>query len=210
MRATTWWFFLLGLFVVGGICILVDMKMEYFDHDSDTQIMENFGLVSVIVGIPLIILVIILRRRFEIIRNKEVDFNSFAYYGILPALFFGFAFFGGLFGNINPNAPAPFYYGASIVLFLVGIRRLYKFLKSRQNSYHQQNEYDYSYEEKNSQQNYEEIIDELKKDKEEISRIKDLQKKYDVKESESNFCESCGKSLKQTAKFCGKCGTPVP
>ena len=28
-------------------------------------------------------------------------------------------------------------------------------------------------------------------------------------ESESNFCDNCGKSLKKTAKFCGKCGTPV-
>ena len=27
-------------------------------------------------------------------------------------------------------------------------------------------------------------------------------------ESESNFCDNCGKSLKKTAKFCGKCGTP--
>ncbi len=29
-------------------------------------------------------------------------------------------------------------------------------------------------------------------------------------ESESNFCENCGKSLKPTTKFCGKCGTPIP
>ena len=29
-------------------------------------------------------------------------------------------------------------------------------------------------------------------------------------ESESNFCENCGKSLKSTTKFCGKCGTPIP
>ena len=27
-------------------------------------------------------------------------------------------------------------------------------------------------------------------------------------ESESIFCENCGKPLKPTAKFCGKCGTP--
>ena len=30
------------------------------------------------------------------------------------------------------------------------------------------------------------------------------------KESESNFCENCGKTLRPTTKFCGKCGTPVP
>ena len=29
-----------------------------------------------------------------------------------------------------------------------------------------------------------------------------------TRESESNFCENCGKSLRSTAKFCGKCGTP--
>ena len=29
-------------------------------------------------------------------------------------------------------------------------------------------------------------------------------------ESESNFCENCGKSLSSTTKFCGKCGTPKP
>ena len=28
-------------------------------------------------------------------------------------------------------------------------------------------------------------------------------------ESESNFCDNCGKSLKKTAKFCGKCGNKV-
>ena len=28
-----------------------------------------------------------------------------------------------------------------------------------------------------------------------------------AKESESNFCENCGKSLKPEAKFCGGCGT---
>ena len=27
------------------------------------------------------------------------------------------------------------------------------------------------------------------------------------KESESNFCENCGNTLKPTAKFCGGCGT---
>ena len=27
-------------------------------------------------------------------------------------------------------------------------------------------------------------------------------------ESESDFCENCGKSLEPTTKFCGKCGTP--
>ncbi len=31
-----------------------------------------------------------------------------------------------------------------------------------------------------------------------------------VKESESNFCDNCGKSLRPAAKFCGSCGTPVP
>ena len=34
-------------------------------------------------------------------------------------------------------------------------------------------------------------------------------KKYDVKDSESNFCENCGNSLKPTTKFCGKCGNQV-
>ena len=29
-------------------------------------------------------------------------------------------------------------------------------------------------------------------------------------ESESNFCENCGKSLSSATKFCGKCGTPKP
>ena len=29
------------------------------------------------------------------------------------------------------------------------------------------------------------------------------------KESESNFCENCGKSLKLTTKFCGGCGSKV-
>ena len=27
--------------------------------------------------------------------------------------------------------------------------------------------------------------------------------------NDNSFCENCGKSLKKTAKFCGKCGTPV-
>ena len=35
-------------------------------------------------------------------------------------------------------------------------------------------------------------------------------KPAETKESESNFCENCGKSLKPEAKFCGKCGTSVP
>ena len=33
-------------------------------------------------------------------------------------------------------------------------------------------------------------------------------KPAETKESESNFCENCGKSLKPETKFCGKCGTP--
>ena len=32
-------------------------------------------------------------------------------------------------------------------------------------------------------------------------------KPAETKESESNFCENCGNSLKKIAKFCGKCGT---
>ena len=32
-------------------------------------------------------------------------------------------------------------------------------------------------------------------------------KPVETKESESNFCENCGNSLKPTAKFCGGCGT---
>ena len=36
-----------------------------------------------------------------------------------------------------------------------------------------------------------------------------VQKPAERKESESNFCESCGKSLKPTAKFCGSCGNQV-
>ena len=35
-----------------------------------------------------------------------------------------------------------------------------------------------------------------------------VQKPVERKESESNFCENCGKSLKPTAKFCGGCGSP--
>ena len=31
-----------------------------------------------------------------------------------------------------------------------------------------------------------------------------------TRESESNFCDNCGKSLRPTAKFCGSCGTSVP
>ena len=37
-----------------------------------------------------------------------------------------------------------------------------------------------------------------------------VQKPVERKESESNFCENCGNSLKPTAKFCGSCGTSVP
>jgi len=32
----------------------------------------------------------------------------------------------------------------------------------------------------------------------------------ETRESESNFCDNCGKSLRPTAKFCGSCGTSVP
>ena len=31
-----------------------------------------------------------------------------------------------------------------------------------------------------------------------------------TRESENNFCDNCGKSLRPTAKFCGSCGTSVP
>ena len=30
----------------------------------------------------------------------------------------------------------------------------------------------------------------------------------ETRESESNFCDNCGKSLRPTTKFCGGCGTP--
>jgi len=33
-------------------------------------------------------------------------------------------------------------------------------------------------------------------------------KPAETKESESNFCDNCGKSLRPTAKFCSGCGTP--
>ena len=36
---------------------------------------------------------------------------------------------------------------------------------------------------------------------------KPAQESEELKESESNFCENCGKSLKPEAKFCGSCGT---
>ena len=39
--------------------------------------------------------------------------------------------------------------------------------------------------------------------------IPKIRKPTETKESESNFCENCGKSLKPTAKFCGKCGVKV-
>ena len=32
-------------------------------------------------------------------------------------------------------------------------------------------------------------------------------KPAETRESESNFCDNCGKSLRPTAKFCGSCGT---
>ena len=35
-------------------------------------------------------------------------------------------------------------------------------------------------------------------------------KPAETRESESNFCDNCGKSLRPTAKFCGSCGTSVP
>ena len=34
-------------------------------------------------------------------------------------------------------------------------------------------------------------------------------KPAETKESESNFCDNCGKSLKPTAKFCRSCGTRI-
>ena len=34
-------------------------------------------------------------------------------------------------------------------------------------------------------------------------------KPAETRESESNFCENCGKSLKPETKFCGKCGNQV-
>ena len=33
-------------------------------------------------------------------------------------------------------------------------------------------------------------------------------KPAETRESESNFCDNCGKSLRPTAKFCSGCGTP--
>ena len=39
---------------------------------------------------------------------------------------------------------------------------------------------------------------------------KPAQESEELKESESNFCDNCGKSLRPTAKFCGSCGTSVP
>ena len=30
----------------------------------------------------------------------------------------------------------------------------------------------------------------------------------ETRESESNFCDNCGKSLRPTAKFCSGCGSP--
>jgi membrane protease subunit (stomatin/prohibitin family) len=33
-------------------------------------------------------------------------------------------------------------------------------------------------------------------------------KPAETKESESNFCDNCGKSLRPTAKFCSGCGSP--
>ena len=34
-------------------------------------------------------------------------------------------------------------------------------------------------------------------------------KPAETRESENNFCDNCGKSLRPTAKFCGSCGTSV-
>ena len=33
-------------------------------------------------------------------------------------------------------------------------------------------------------------------------------KPAETRESESNFCDNCGKSLRPTAKFCSGCGSP--
>ena len=48
-------------------------------------------------------------------------------------------------------------------------------------------------------------LEEYKKDY--LAKKKKLDLTAEGKESESNFCENCGKSLKPTAKFCGGCGT---
>ena len=41
------------------------------------------------------------------------------------------------------------------------------------------------------------------------AKKKKLDLTVERKESESNFCENCGKSLKPEAKFCGSCGNQV-
>ena len=63
-----------------------------------------------------------------------------------------------------------------------------------------------------------------RKPAQESEELKDYEDKYlakqgiestrrkpaETRESESNFCDNCGKSLRPTAKFCGGCGTSVP
>ena len=63
-----------------------------------------------------------------------------------------------------------------------------------------------------------------RKPAQESEELKDYEDKYlakqgiestrrkpaETRESESNFCDNCGKSLRPTAKFCGSCGTSVP
>ena len=60
-----------------------------------------------------------------------------------------------------------------------------------------------------------------RKPAQESEELKDYEDKYlakqgiestrrkpaETRESESNFCDNCGKSLRPTAKFCGKCGS---
>ena len=61
-----------------------------------------------------------------------------------------------------------------------------------------------------------------RKPAQESEELKDYEDKYlakqgiestrrkpaETRESESNFCDNCGKSLRPTAKFCSGCGTP--
>ena len=62
-----------------------------------------------------------------------------------------------------------------------------------------------------------------RKPAQESEELKDYEDKYlakqgiestsrkpaETRESESNFCDNCGKSLRPTAKFCSSCGTKV-